>query len=367
MNILHTSDWHLGIALHKHSLIEDQRFFIEQLRAIIIEEHIDVVLISGDIYDTTLASKEAIALFDQAMRMFCLELKKEVIVIAGNHDSHTRLSVCSELLKPVGLHIYGSIEEGLTPLSIQDVDFFSIPYYHKESVALHYECKFKSYEEAMARMINDVVNQRTSRKQVVLAHCFVSGASVCESDRFAMVGGSDLISKDVFQGIDYVALGHLHSGQSFGNHVHYCGSPIAYSFSETKAKKVMIWNSETGAIKDRVVSAFRPICTIEGTYDEVLEKIPSKCDAYLKIILKDQAVSYELLSFFRERAPYLLALSGTTSKQLVESATLDVQDIEAMGDEEIVGQFFRDYFDREIREEELRWLQEAKEKVIACD
>ena len=105
MRILHTADWHLGIDLHRMSLLEDQKYFFQQLQAIIKEKQVDVIIIAGDIYDTALANKEAIRLYDQMMSCLCLEMKKEVIVIAGNHDSGERLSSLKDLVKPMGLHI----------------------------------------------------------------------------------------------------------------------------------------------------------------------------------------------------------------------------------------------------------------------
>lgn len=363
MKILHTSDWHLGIHLHKHSLIEDQRYFLRQLKNIILAENVDVIVISGDIYDTTLASKEAIDVFDEAMKLLCMELHKQVILIAGNHDSHTRLSVLKDLLKGAGLHVFGKIEQRITPLTIQDVDFFPVPYYNVETVAQVYEEKLSSYEAAMQIMMEDVRSQKGKHKQVVLAHCFVNGASLCESDRFAMIGGSDLISKDVFRDIDYVALGHLHRMQKVTDQIVYCGSPIAYSFSETGDKQVMILDSDTMESKSIMIKPLHPIQVIKGSYEEVLERLPNDQDAYVKIVLDAMQVSYEILDFFRERAPFLLSLQGTSKEMEEASSTIDVEEMEMMRDEDIVKHFFQDRFQKEITEEEMEWLREAKQEV----
>lgn len=363
MKILHTSDWHLGIFLHKHSLIEDQRNFIEQLKAIIITEKIDVVCISGDIYDTTLASKEAIDLFDEAMRMLCIELAKQVIIIAGNHDSHTRLSVLKDLLKHAGLHIYGRIEERLTPLTIDDVDFYMVPYFNIETINALYGQPFSSYEKAMLALMDDVRLQRKKNKQIVLAHCFVNGAALCESDRFAMIGGADLIRKDVFHDIDYIALGHLHKMQKVDEHVVYCGSPIAYSFSETTDKHVLILDSDTMECRPCKITPLHPIKVVKGGYEQVLEELPKWQDCYIKIILEQMQVSYEVLQFFREHAPFLLSLQGTHMDAEQTSSSIEVADIEKMKDEDIVERYFQDRFQRVISEEEMKWLREAKQEV----
>lgn len=363
MKILHTSDWHLGIYLHKHSLIEDQRYFLQQLKTIIQREAIDVILISGDIYDTTLASKEAIDVFDEAMQLLCVELKKQVILIAGNHDSYTRLSVCKDLLKQAGLHVFGRLEKRVAPLTIEDVDFFPIPYFHLETIANIYERKFTSYEMAMHEMMEDVRSQKNGHRQIVLAHCFVSGAALCESDRFAMIGGSDLISKDVFQNIDYVALGHLHKMQEVCENVVYCGSPLAYSFSETSEKQVMIIDTDTMTYKPSRITPLHPIKVIKGSYEEVLKELPLWQEHYLKIQLEGMQVSYEVLQFFRERAPLLLSLQGESSELQKDTTSIDVEQMDILRDEDIVRHYFQDRFQKELSEEELGWLKEARQEV----
>lgn len=366
MKFLHTSDWHLGIDLHKHSLIEDQRYFIEQLCEIIRTEAVDVVLISGDIYDTTLASKEAIMLFDEAMRRICKELKRQVVVIAGNHDSQTRLSIMKDLLEDSGLHLFGCLEERIKPLTFGDVDVFPVPFVHKDRISAIYGQKFISYEQAFLCLMDDVRSQRTTQKQIVMAHAFVNGAGLSESDRFAMVGGSDLISKDVFHNLDYVALGHLHKPQTLMNHVVYSGSPLPYAFSEQADKHVVLWDSETQECSTQLIKPLHPMITLEGSYEDILQQLPQLQDHYTKIILNDVSISYELLGFLRERCPYLLALSGVQAQEVFEASTLDANSLDHLQDERIVAQFFKDYYQRDVSEEELNWLKEAQKGAFTC-
>lgn len=366
MKFLHTSDWHLGIDLHKQSLIEDQKVMIDEICTIILEEQIDVVLISGDIYDTTLASKEAIHLFDYAMKRICQELHCQCVVIAGNHDSQTRLSVMKDLLASSGLYIYGTLDEKPTPLIINDVDIFPIPYLHKDRIAALYDQSLISYEHAFLTLMDDIRSQKKEHKQFVLAHAFVSGASISESDRFAMVGGSDLVSKDVFHDLDYVALGHLHKPQCFDEHIRYSGSPLAYAFSEQDQKHVVIIDSDTMDITTRSLTPLHPLITLTGAYDDIIKQLPLNEEAYVKIVLKDLSVSYELLGFLRERCPHLLALTGIQPKELMETMSLQVEQLDEYQDENILVQFFKDYYDREISEEELAWFEEARKGEPVC-
>lgn len=359
MKILHTSDWHLGIDFHHHSFYEDQRYALSQYYQLIKAEAIDVVLICGDIYDTTLASKEAIQLFDEAMQYMIQELKVKVIVIAGNHDSPTRLSVMKDLLKKQGLYIYGTLSEAIKPLTIDDVDFFPIPFVHKDTISAVYKQSFNSYEQAFLYMMDHVRSQKTNRRQIVLAHAFVNGATVCEADRFAQIGGADLISKDIFHDIDYVALGHLHRPQKIAEHIHYSGSLCPYTFSETAAKQAVIIDSETMQIRSVSIPVLHSMVTLSGCYEDVCVQLYKHQNDYVKIILEDQSVSFELLELLRERCPYLLTLSSNLQDQR-ETVTIQANDLETLSDEAIVKQFFLDLFNRNITDEEINWLHNAK-------
>lgn len=362
MKILHTSDWHLGISLHKQSLIDDQRFFIEQLENIIVKEEVDVVVISGDVYDTSLASQEAIQLFNDAMHMLCMQLHKQVIVIAGNHDSHTRLTTCNSLLERSGLHIYGQCTSRITPLSIDDVDFFPIAYFHRDQIARIYQCPCASYEQAMQVIMDDIRQQKQEHKQVVLAHLFVSGATLCESDRFAMVGGSDMVSVDVFKDMDYVALGHLHGPQALRHHVYYSGSPLAYSFSEkNQQKQVLILDTASMTSSSHSIQPLHKLTTIKGSFDEIetwMKQHHERAD-YLRFDIIDRSISYEILAYMREQFPNLLQLRGKPIDDIGEKKQLAVEKLEQLNDTDIVKQFFLDYFDKEVSEEELAWFHEA--------
>ncbi len=360
MKVLHTSDWHLGIELHRHSLLEDQRWFLTQLYQIIQKETIDVVLISGDIYDTTLATKEAIELFDDAMKTICQDMKKQVIVIAGNHDSSTRLSAMKALLKPSGLHLYGTLDHRPQSLTIEDVDFTCIPFVHKETLSGIYGTKFTSYEQAFLTLMEDVRKNKKTNKQIVLAHAFVSGATLSESDRFAMVGSLDMISKDVFHSLDYVALGHLHQPQVLDKHIVYSGSPLAYSFSETKPKHVVIIDTNDMTYKNIEIKPLHPLTIVKGTYEEVMETLCDLQEAYVKVELTDASPNYEWFHYMKERCPYLLCVTSKNMAQSTDRHAIEFDGIQQLQDEDIIKQFFLDTWHRELSEEELRWMHEVR-------
>lgn len=368
MRILHTADWHLGIDFHKLSLIEDQYYFMKQLKEIVLEEHIDVVIVAGDVYDTSLATKEAIVLYDEIMQMLCIELKKKVIVIAGNHDSATRLSVLSGLLSGMGLYVVGSLTEKVKGIEIGDCIFYPIPYFHLEQVRKAYDIDVKTQEEAFTCICNDILSYADRSKHLIgIAHAFLADASVCESDRFANVGGSDLVSSKVFDGFSYVAMGHLHRRQYAGNHAWYSGSPLPYSFSEANMKKgVLIYDSETDVVYEKDIEPLHHLIVKKGKYEELKESMKLESvdeSAYVKIEVEDFPVSFEMMEYFRQGYPNLLHLSGKVLHQEDSNITIDIKDLETISDTDLVKQFFKDYYNEEISDTALSLFKEIQEEV----
>lgn len=366
MRILHTADWHLGMDLHRMSLLEDQKYFFKQLKTIITEKQIDVIIIAGDIYDTALANKDAIRLYDEMMSCLCLELKKEVIVIAGNHDSGERLSSLKELVKPMGLHIYGRMEQEVEPLIIQDCAFYPIPFFHLETMRNVYQAKVNNLDEAFT-MILEKAKQKAvdAAHHIAIAHTFCANAKISESDRFANVGGSDLVSADVFSKMDYTALGHLHRKQELRHHVYYSGSPLAYSFLEAQYNKaVLIYDSTCDEVEEITIKPLHPLITLQGDFHQIQQIIQAGLDpqAYYKIELQDQSVQYEMMDYFREHVDTLLQLSGKSVSQN-QNVSIALDEMEEMNDLDIVSHFFQDYYEESLDEEEINWFLEASQMV----
>lgn len=364
LRILHTADWHLGIELHKESRIEEQRYFIHQLETIIEKERIDVVLIAGDIYDTALASKEAIELWNEAIQMICGKMKRKAICIAGNHDSPTRLSIASGLLTQTGLYIYGKLEETLKPQVIDDVYFYPLPFLHPQRVAHLYQTTCTSLQQAYETVLNDITkNMDETKKNILIGHLFMTGSQVSESDRFVHVGGSDAVTKDIFEKFSYVALGHLHRNQKLSDKIYYSGSPLKYSFSEAKhEKKVMIYDTETDEVSSHVIEQLHPLEVIKGTLKEVEEQLQEvNVQSYVKVEL-DEFLQYETIAYLKERYPMILTIQGKQSNDKIETK-LEMNDLTTWKEEDIVAQFLKDYYDMDMGEFEKELLKEAFEEI----
>lgn len=372
MRILHSGDWHLGIDLYKCSMIEDQWDMKRQLQEIVVREQIDVVLIAGDVYDTILASREAIEAYDAIISMLCMDLKVKVIVIAGNHDSPPRLAAMAQLMAPMGYHVCGSLQDVVQGIEIDDCIFYPIPYFHVDQVRQAYGKEIQTKEEAYACICEHIRGQgKAGKKQIVIAHGFVGNAAVCESDRFADVGGLEQVSASLFEGFAYVALGHLHRQQQIKENIWYSGSPLPYSFSEANQEKgMLIYDSVQDTVTTCPIQPLHPLYVYKGTFHELDDQMKMAIDpqGYYKLEVSDRPLSYELLDYFRQGySNQLLQLSGKVMAAK-QQMSVELNELDALSDVELVRRFFADMDQSELfQEEEKALFLAAMEQEEDCD
>ena len=368
MKLLHTSDWHFGMTLGTGSYAEDQRFFLDRLYRLIREEKIEALLLSGDIYDSSVVSAEAIGLYNEAMTKLCLELGVTVIATAGNHDSAARLASCRELLKGAGLHITGKVERDPVPVLLDGgkVAVYSIPFFTRDEItALLPEKKdqIRNTETAMLAYCDHIREQMDeSRKNILLSHSLIVGSELSESDRSARVGFATAISKDVFQGFDYVALGHIHKPQAIENHIRYSGSPLKYSFGaeESQEKGVVVVDTDTMEIRFVPIALKRERRSVTGTFEELLAREDIR-DDYLRLYVTDQYAGLELVGQLREKFPHLLEVYGKSLTEEGELSVLTVEELEEMKEEDIMIRFLAENFSAEPTCEQLQLFRDVLE------
>jgi exonuclease SbcD len=368
MKLIHTSDWHFGMNLGTGSYAEDQRHFLKELYELIRREGIQALLLSGDIYDSSVVSAEAIGLYNEAMTKLCLELGLTVISIAGNHDSAARLASCRELLKGAGLHITGKPERDPVPVLLDggNVAVYSIPFFTRdEIIALLPEKKdeIRNTETAMLAYCNHIRERMDgNRKNIVLSHSLIVGSELSESDRSARVGFATAVSKDVFQGFDYVALGHIHKPQAIEKHIRYSGSPLKYSFGaeESQEKGVVVIDTDTMDIRFVPISPLRERRSATGTFDEILAREDIRED-YLRLYVTDKYAGLELIGQLRERFPYLLEVYGKSLSEEGELSALTVEELEEMNEEDIMIKFLAENFSAEPTPEQLQLFRDVLE------
>ncbi len=363
MKIIHSSDWHLGISLHNASLLEEQKSFVDFLIYAVREQNIDAVIIAGDVFDHSVSSAEAISLYNDAVTKLCNEIGIPVIISAGNHDGAARLASCSEILKKSGLYIFGKLSREISVVELNNVDIYVLPYFNTDEVrALFPEEKISSYSDAMNCILNNMkTNFKPGKKNLLMCHCFVSGSTLSDSDRAAMVGGSSAVPAEIFDGFDYVAMGHLHRAQNRDFNVRYSGSPLKYSFSEAGHKKsVTVLNIEdTISIEELEVVPQRETRVMRGTFDEILalaEKDTCR-DDYLKIEITDRYAGMEAVELFRTYYVNLLNISGKMNE--TEENELTVEELYSLSPDGILERFYKEVTGSDLTEEQKELFSQA--------
>lgn len=333
MRLLHTSDWHLGRSFHRVSLLDAQRAFLDHLVTTVEERAVDAVLVAGDIYDRAVPSLAAVELFDSALHRLAA-LSVPTIMISGNHDSARRLGVGSGLMDRAGIHLRTDPHTCGTPVLLPDGDaadagegrgtrtgqvaFYGLPYLEPSLVRQALGAERGSHTAvlaaAMDRVRADLAERPEGTRSVVLAHAFVTGAEVSDSERDITVGGVGSVPASVFDGVDYAALGHLHNCQRVTERVRYSGSPLAYSFSETGHPKSM-WLVDLGPGGELETERLhcpvpRPLARLRGTLEELLEDPAHEphTGSWIEATLTDAARPHDAMSRLEKRFPHTVSL-----------------------------------------------------------
>jgi len=365
MKILHTSDLHLGLSLNNVSFIDDQQIMINSLIDIIKSRGVSAVLICGDIFDRSVSSASAISLYDDMCTRICLDLNIPVLICAGNHDGAARLSSCSDLLRRSGLYIAGRIGDRTPPVEFTDTAFHFMPYFTIDEVrAMFPKQEIKSYSEAVG-CYTDSIELIKNKRNILLAHLFVSGSETCGSDKHVYVGGSSAVPVNLFGKFDYVALGHLHKPQTIRN-VRYSGTPLKYSFSEVSHKKsVTIIDTDDMSIITADIPCTRDMRLIKGTYDEVtaFAEADTKRDDYIKIELTDRFPSAVIDRLFTEIYPNLLLCTGRSIVSAHSALSVTADELTGMTVMDVLARYCAEIAEIDLDAEMIGWFNEAADKI----
>ena len=334
MKLIHLSDLHLGKRVGEVSMLEDQAYILDRVLDIVDGAGPDALLIAGDVYDKSVPSAEAVTLFDDFLCRLARR-KLPVLVISGNHDSPERLAFGSRLMEGAGVHLSPVYDGNVKPITLTDehgpVDFWLLPFLKPAHLRRFYpEEHIDSYTDAVGAAIAHM-NIDPSRRNVLLCHQFVTGAATCESEEL-IVGGTDNVDAAVFDGFDYVALGHLHGPQNVGSsRIRYCGTPLKYSFSEASQYK-SVTVAELGEKGDLTLHTVpltprHDMRVIQGTFAQLTAEnsdAAGEREDYLHIILTDEEDVPEALGRLRLVYPNILKLSydntRTRTSQSVDRA-----------------------------------------------
>jgi len=317
-------------------MLAHQGAFVDHMLEVVEAERVDLVVVSGDVYDRALPQIDAVALADETFARLAAS-RARVVVTSGNHDSAQRLGFGSRLIDAAGVHLRTRADDAGTPVVIDDPDgpvaVYGLPYLDPTALMGPWQLPRRSHEaalaEAMRRVRADLAG-RPAARSIVLAHAFVTGCRPSESERDIAVGGVSMVSASLFDDISYTALGHLHRPQSLSDTVRYSGSPLAYSFSEAGHGKGS-WLVDLGA--DGSVSADfvnapvpRPLARIRGTLEDLLvdPSLAEQEQAWVEATLTDDDRPREAMARLRRRFPHALVLAFEPTQPVASGLPLAV-------------------------------------------
>lgn len=373
MKLIHLSDLHIGKRVNEISMIEEQEYILLQVLRIIDEEQPQAVLIAGDVYDKSVPSAEAVTLFDDFL---CRLAKRQlnVLIISGNHDSPERLAFGNRLMEGAGIHISPVYNGEIRPITLQDehgaVNFWLLPFIKPAHVKRYApEGNIETYTDAAAAVIAQM-HLDTAQRNVLLTHQFVTGAATCESEELS-VGGSDNVDASVFEGFDYVALGHLHGPQNIGsNRIRYCGTPLKYSFSEAAHHK-SVTVVHLGA-KGELELQLRPLTPrhdlrqIRGTFAQLTDKTnyeQGDTQDYIHAILTDEEDIPEAVGKLRVIYPNLMKLSYDNTRTRTTHIIGAAQDVQSKTPLQLFEELYELQNNRPMNEEQRSFAAALIESV----
>ena len=351
MKIMHLSDLHLGKRVNEFSMLEDQIYILNEIINIIDEQKPKVIILAGDIYDKPITPAEAVEIFDD----FLYKLSKRnpaVFIISGNHDSPERIAFGSRLFDKSSIYLSPVYNGKISPICIDDkygkINFYMLPFIKPVHVRRFFpDAPISTYTDALNTVITDMDIDNTKRN-ILITHQFVTGSSRTESEDVS-VGGSDNVDSDIFKDFDYVALGHIHRSQCCDSeYIRYCGTPLKYSFSESKDIKsiTMLDIKEKGNIKLDFIplTPLRDMVEIKGSYNELMLKSfyenTSLTDDYVHITLTDEEDIPDVITKLRVVYKNIMKLDYDNQRTKKSSEINPINDMDSKSPLELFDTFY---------------------------
>ena len=374
MKFIHLSDLHIGKRVNEFSMLEDQEFILAKILEIIDLETPSGVIIAGDVYDKSVPSAEAVRLFDDFLSRLARR-KMPTFIISGNHDSAERLAFGAQIMGSSGIHLSPVYNGVVEPILMADkhgeVGIYMLPFIKPAHVRRFYENEeFNSYTGAMEVAIRHM-NVDEKRRNILITHQFVTGASRSESEEVS-VGGSDNVDASVFAPFDYVALGHIHGPQNCGDpRIRYCGTPLKYSFSEAKDEKsvTVVELEEKGSFSVRTIPLIpkREMREIKGKYADLMLKSfyenTTYVDDYMHITLTDEDDVPDAIGKLRIVYKNLMKLDYDNTRTRTQSEITGAEDVETKSPMQLFGEFYEAQNGQEMSAEQQSFMCDLIEKI----
>jgi exonuclease sbcCD, D subunit len=374
VKIIHLADLHIGKRVNEFSMIDDQKYILNQILEIIDNEKPDAVIIAGDVYDKQVPSIEAVELLDSFISDIS-KRKTTTFIISGNHDSAERLAFGSSLMAMGKIYISpvynGKISKYTLKNDFGSANFYLLPFVKPSHVKRFFpDKKIESYTDAI-KVVVDNLKLDTSEINILIAHQFVTGASRTESEEIS-VGGLDNVDASVFEDFDYVALGHIHRPQKIGTErIRYCGTPLKYSFSEVNDAKsvsiIEINSKEDFNLRTIPLIPKRDMRKIRGTYEELTTKTSyenTNTDDYIHVTLTDEFNVADAIQKLRVIYKNIMKLEYDNMRTR-ESRKINLDDmvIENKNPLEIFSEFYKLQNNKEMNDEQKEIIKKIMEEV----
>lgn len=315
-------------------MLTHQAAFVDHLITVVTEREVDLVVVSGDIYDRALPPVDAVALADEAFARLAAS-RARVVITSGNHDSAQRLGFNARLADAAGFHLRTHLDRVAEPVLLDDPDgpvaVYGIPYLEPDQAKRVWGLDNRSHHSALAEAMRKVradLAHRPGTRSVVMAHAFVMGGLSSDSERDIAVGGVSAVPTAIFEGIDYVALGHLHGRHTLTESIRYSGSPLAYSFSEARHLKGswLIDLAATGGVANAEfvpAPVGRGLAILRGTIEDLLHDPAHEAieNCWVQATLTDPIRPTQAMNRLQVRFPHLASLQFAPPQATLSRST----------------------------------------------
>ena len=378
MKILHLGDLHLGKRVNEISMIEDQKYILDQIISLVKEEKIDVVLLCGDIYDKAIPTIEAIHLLDEFLDELS-DLKVKVLMISGNHDSSERLSFGRNLFKRSNLYIASQFEKEIEKITITEdgykINFYMLPFVKPAYINHVLKIQEETYEECF-KYLMEHTKVKEDETNILLAHQFVTAdknSPELSDSETSSLGGVDNIDYRLFDAFDYVALGHIHKPQAMGREmVRYAGSILKYSFSEIHKDKqatvITINENKQLSLSFHHLKPIRDMREIECSLDALLKR---ECEIgqeedYMHVILTDEEQILDAIGKVRTIYPNVMQISFKNRRHMAQYEAIQMKEdqISDQSPMELFEQFYKMQNHIDLDEKRAQMAASIFEEVI---
>lgn len=374
MKFLHLSDLHLGKRVNGFSMIGDQKYILAQILQIAQKERADGVILAGDIYDKPVPPAEAVQIFDEFLTKLA-DMEIPVFLVSGNHDCAERIAFGAHLMRGKNVYISPVYDGAVEPVRLKDefgeLNLFLLPFLKPAIVRHAFEdAQISSYQDALRTAVEHMQIDR-DRRNVLVAHQFVTGASRCDSEEIS-VGGVDNVEASVFDAFDYVALGHIHSPQHVGREtVRYCGTPLKYSFSEADQEKSVTVAEllEKGRVLIRQIPLIplRDMRKLRGSYLEVTALSfyqGMNREDYIQVTLTDEEDVPDGMQKLRIIYPNLMRLEYDNRRTREERTVDAAADAEQKSELELFEEFYELQNNQPMSEQQRAFAEKLIESLL---